>query len=231
MRESDEEDGQAEPQTFPGFLTQERVKDLMKQLLTALNEMHAADVWHRDIKTNNIMLDENGVLKLIDFNISKVLDQSMKPQEGAGAQSAHRHTKNVVTRNFRPPEIFFGDVNYDGAQVDTWSAGCVFAELLANDGSFFPASSDIEQLCTIFDILGTPTVEDWPEVEQLPTYLPFNPSEPKDLTQVIQQRREKVKPAGEAIDPQAVDLLGKLLALNPSKRLLPAQALQHPYFS
>lgn len=55
-----------------------------------------------------------------------------------------RHTKNVVTRNYRPPEIFFGDVNYSGERVDAWSAGCVMAELLVNDGHFFPASSDIE---------------------------------------------------------------------------------------
>ena len=104
-RESSDEDEPAVE--VPGFLTQERVKELMRQLLTALAEMHAVQVWHRDVKTDNIMLDESGTLKLIDFNISKLLDESM------GA--SHRHTKNVVTRNFRPPEIFFGDVNYDGA--------------------------------------------------------------------------------------------------------------------
>ena len=127
--------------------------------------MHEVGVWHRDIKVDNIMFDQNGVLKLIDFNISKVIDESM----------SGRHTKNVVTRNYRPPEIFFGDVNYSGERVDAWSAGCVMAELLVNDGHFFPASSDIEQLCKIFEVLGTPTVEDWPSVESLPNYLPFNP--------------------------------------------------------
>ena len=103
-------------------------------MLTGLAEIHEAGVWHRDVKVDNIMLDSNGVVKFIDFNISKVLDDSM----------SGRHTKNVVTRNFRPPEIFYGDVNYNGEQVDTWSAGCVMAQLLVNDGYFFPASSDIE---------------------------------------------------------------------------------------
>jgi len=68
-------------------------------------------------------------------------------------------------------------------------------------------------------------------VEDLPTYLPFNPSEPKDLATIIQSRRDKVKQGCETVDPLAIDLLGKLLALNPAKRLLPRQALEHPYFN
>ena len=130
--------------------------------------MHEVGVWHRDVKVDNLMLDAEGTVKFIDFNISKLLDGT--------AASGGRHTKNVVTRNYRAPEIFFGDASYDGQRVDVWSAGCVMAELLTNDGHFFPASSDIEQLCKIFETLGTPEVEsDWPECESLPTYLPFNP--------------------------------------------------------
>ena len=108
-----------------------------------------------------------------------------------------RHTKNVVTRNYRPPEIFFGDVFYKGERVDTWSAGCVFAELLCNDGAFFAASSDIEQLCKIFQVLGTPSTEDWPECEQMPNYLPFNDQPAQDLAAAIQKRRDQVKAGAE----------------------------------
>jgi serine/threonine protein kinase len=62
------------------------------------------------------------------------------------------HTKNVVTRCYRSPEVFFGDKNYDGKKVDMWSVACVFAELLTANLKapvqetpvFFPGSSDIE---------------------------------------------------------------------------------------
>ena len=182
-RESSEEDGEDQGTEAPGFLTQDKVKDIMRQILTGLAEMHEVGVWHRDVKTGNIMFDVNDVVKFIDFNISKLMDDSI----------SGKHTKNVVTRNFRPPEIFFGDTNYDGARVDVWSAGCVFAELLVNDGSFFAASSDIEQLCNIFDVTGTPKPDDWPEVEDFPTYLPFNPCEARDLATVIRTRRDQVK--------------------------------------
>lgn len=80
------------------------------------------------------------MVKLIDFNISKNIDEVA----GVDADREVRHTKNVVTRNYRSPEIFFGDVKYRGDSVDAWSAGCVLAELLTNDGYLFPASSDIE---------------------------------------------------------------------------------------
>ena len=82
------------------------------------------------------------------------------------------------------------------------------AELLTNDGQFFRASSDIEQLCKIFEVLGTPTTEDWPEAEQLPTYLPFNPQEAQDLTALILSRRAaSFSGAQEEVDPLAIDLL------------------------
>ena len=147
----------------------------MRQVLTGLAEMHEVGVWHRDVKVDNIMFDAEGTVKFIDFNISKLISETSN-------DASKKHTKNVVTRNYRSPEVFFGDVSYDGARVDTWSAGCVLGELLCNDGAFFPASSDIEQLCKIFEILGTPDVEtDWPECESMPTYLPFNAQAPKDL--------------------------------------------------
>lgn len=38
----------------------------------------------------------------------------------------------------------------------------------------FPGTGDLEVLCNIFDVRGTPNVYDWPECEQFPNYLPFN---------------------------------------------------------
>ena len=49
---------------------------------------------------------------------------------------------------------------------------------------------------------------------------------------MVLERRKGVKAeGGEAVDPLAIDLLGKMLALNPAKRMLPREALtSHPYF-
>ena len=104
--------------------------------MTGLAEMHQAGIWHRDVKPDNILLDADGQVKFIDFGISKVLDESMQVE-------GKKHTKNVVTRNYRSPEVFFGDLSYDGEKVDAWAAGCVFAEMMTNK-TLFPASTDIE---------------------------------------------------------------------------------------
>ena len=102
-----------------------------------------------------------------------------------------------------------------------WSVGCVFAEILTGK-VLFPGQSDIEQLSLIFDTLGTPDVEDWPEVEDLPCYLPFTPQKPKDLACVLNQT---TKLARTKLDERLVDLLRKMLALNPSKRITIKESL------
>jgi len=59
--------------------------------------MHSAGVYHRDVKTDNLRL-AMGTVKFVDFGIGKIFKGADK----------HQHTKNVVTRCYRPPEIFFG---------------------------------------------------------------------------------------------------------------------------
>ena len=92
----------------------------MKEILEGLIQMHSHQVIHRDIKTENILLSNSGTYKFFDFGISKIHEPGV----------THQHTKNVVTRCYRPPEIFFGERNYNGQAVDMWSVGCVFAEVI-----------------------------------------------------------------------------------------------------
>jgi serine/threonine protein kinase len=93
--------------------------------------MHSRNVFHRDIKTDNILIDDESHLKFIDFGISKL-------HKGETV-----HTKNVVTRCYRAPEVLFGSRDYDLKAVDMWSVGCVFAELMTGS-ILFPGHSDIE---------------------------------------------------------------------------------------
>ena len=128
--------------------------------MNGLSEIHAKNVCHRDIKPSNLRINKEGELKFLDFGISKVMRQSSQ------------NTKNCVTRCYRPPEIFFGDRNYTN-KVDIWSAACVIYELLTGK-ILFPGTGDLEVLCNIFEIRGTPRLEEWPECESMPCYMPFN---------------------------------------------------------
>jgi serine/threonine protein kinase len=84
--------------------------------------MHDRGYIHRDIKGGNILLNKQGILKIADFGLARVL----LPQS-VGSQ-AH-YTSKVVTLWYRAPELLLGMTNY-GPAIDLWSIGCFFTELL-----------------------------------------------------------------------------------------------------
>ena len=105
-------------------------------------------------------------------------------------------------------------------RIDTWSLGCIFAELLMNGKPLFPGSSELDQLARIFELCGTPSETNWPDAFQLPLFFEFTHTPPKQFGKVF-----------VGIPNTALDLLEKLLTLNPVERLSSHQALEHPYFS
>jgi serine/threonine protein kinase len=92
----------------------------MQQLLCGLDHCHNRGVLHRDIKGANLLLDNNGILKIADFGLATFFNPKQK----------QHLTSRVVTLWYRPPELLLGATNY-GAAVDLWSAGCILAELLS----------------------------------------------------------------------------------------------------
>ena len=157
-------------------------------------------------------------------------------------------TKLVVSRWYRAPELILTDPNY-GAAIDTWSAGCTLGELLAMQQSvcantherrerhvLFPGEScfplesgraaDVhlrtDQLNMIFSLIGTPTARDIDRVknEQARSYL-------RSLRAVAPAVLADKFPG---TDPQALDLLSKLLRFDPDARLTAKEAVAHPYF-
>jgi cyclin-dependent kinase 7 len=179
------------------------IKAWMLMILRGLYECHRLFIVHRDIKPNNILIAVDGTAKLADFGLARKIENQMTPQ--------------AVTRWYRAPEILLGARGY-GLPADIWSVGCVFAELFLRI-PLFAGDTDIQQLELIFKALGTPTEREWPGMTALPNFLHFQHHNKYPLTTLF---------TAASID--AIDLLEKLLAYDPRKRITCLDALKHSYF-
>jgi len=92
----------------------------MRQLLRGLDHCHTNHVLHRDMKSSNLLINGDGVLKIADFGLATFFD----PHNSVPL------TTHVATLWYRPPELLLGASHY-GVGVDLWSTGCVIGELYA----------------------------------------------------------------------------------------------------
>jgi len=132
-------------------------KSILYQLLQAVEYLHSKCVLHRDLKPQNILINDQGFTKLADFGLARAYQIPLRP-----------YTHEVITLWYRAPEILLGTLEYSTA-VDIWSIGAIFAEL-SNKVPFFPGDSEIDQLYRIFRTLGTPNEGNWPGVSKLKDY-------------------------------------------------------------
>jgi len=191
-----------------GGLPEPLAKSYLKQLLEGIAYCHRHRVLHRDLKPQNLLIDASGLIKLADFGLARAFGFPVRT-----------YTHEVVTLWYRAPEILLGSKFYS-TSVDTWSLGCIFAEMITRK-PLFPGDSEIDQLFRIFRILGTPTETNWPGVSSLPDYKAVFPrwEPPEDIRQVL--------PVD--LSHGGHNLLLQLLTYNPDQRISAKQALDHTY--
>jgi serine/threonine-protein kinase BUR1 len=136
------------------------------------------------------------------------------------------YTFNVVTRWYRPPELFLGQTKYTAA-IDMWGVGCVIAEIFRRR-PLMAGSTDMKQIELILQLIGQPSEKEMGVFRSLPQFneyiQSFNPAFGQDRSLLLRERLRK-------FDPHAVDLIEKLLKYDPGKRLTAEEALDHLYFS
>ena len=130
-------------------------------------------------------------------------------------------TDYVATRWYRAPELLLGSYDYDQA-VDMWSVGCIFAEMLLRK-PFLKGKSTKEQLEITAEMIG---IEGLDKIDAIPE---GGKRLMKKLS--VGSGSGKLDAIFKNIDPLELELLKKLLAIDPKKRLKADEALKHPYFS
>ncbi|KAI4277780.1 MAG: hypothetical protein L6R35_006133 [Caloplaca aegaea] len=187
------------------FLPSE-IKTLLLQLTSAVGYLHSNWILHRDLKTSNILMNNRGQIKIADFGMARYY-----------SDPPPKLTQLVVTLWYRGPELLLGAENY-GAEVDMWSVGCIFGELLLKE-PLLQAKNEIFELC------GLPTETSWPGFRRLPNArsLRLPPSDARNTGSVLRAKFPFLTFAG-------TQLLSSLLTLNPASRPSASEVLSHAYF-
>jgi mitogen-activated protein kinase 1/3 len=195
-------------------LTDEHIQYFLYQLLCGVKYIHSANVIHRDLKPSNILLNANCDLKLCDFGLSRGLGDEKE-------QNPSDLTEYVVTRWYRAPEIMLSVQDYSRG-IDVWSVGCIFAEMLGRK-PLFPGNDYIHQLKLITTVVGTPTEEE--------LWYVTNPRARRFMLGLPATERLDMAHKFPDSNADALDLLCRMLILDPAKRITVAESLEHPYLA
>ena len=132
-----------------GALELATVKSFMWQLLRGIAFCHDNRVLHRDLKPQNLLINNTGQLKLADFGLAR-----------AFGIPVNTFSNEVVTLWYRAPDVLLGSRTYN-TSIDIWSAGCIMAEMFTGR-PLFPGTTNEDQLMKIFRLMGTPSERSWP---------------------------------------------------------------------
>lgn len=190
-------------------------KSIVKQMLQGLWYIHMKKIFHRDMKTANVLVTNNGVVKLADFGLARP----------SYVTSSRQLTNKVVTLWYRPPELLLGDVNYS-EKIDLWGCGCIMAELWTGGRPLLDGKIEMDQLEKIFKICGSIDDQQWPNAQKL---LHNNAAlkSKSNFKKYPRLLRDRFK---DIIDPMGISLLDDLLKLNPDSRPTANSALDNGWF-
>lgn len=112
------------------------IKTLLLQLTSAVEYLHSNWILHRDLKTSNLLMNNRGQMKVADFGMARYY-----------GDPPPKLTQLVVTLWYRAPELLLGAEKY-GAEIDMWSVGCIFGELLRKE-PLLQGKNEVDELSKV----------------------------------------------------------------------------------
>ncbi len=167
---------------IPSF---DEILDLSRQIAVALGKAHELGIVHRDIKPENIVVRPHGLVKILDFGLAKLLQQS-EPTDATQAVALTREGAIMGTARYMSPEQARG-VPVD-ARADVFALGAVFYEMAVGSPAF-PGDSHVDVLYAV--------------VNSPPPPIPEGAGVPREFQEIIARALAK-KPEDRFDDCRAV---------------------------
>jgi eukaryotic-like serine/threonine-protein kinase len=207
-----------------------RAVEIMCSILRALQCAHEAGIVHRDLKPDNIFITESGTIKVLDFGIAKVLQQSQSAQAEKPAPGGVRlpsplelatGTNNSLTRvgtimgtlKYMSPEQWGIGIEIDHL-TDIWACGILLHRMICGRHPLHPLDGN-QLVVTAMLELPMPTM-----AEAAPTDVP------RELIQIVDRCLLKIK---EQRWQSAGELLAALELFLPGRRTQQLQIDESPY--
>lgn len=190
------------------------IQYFMYQLLRGIYFLHSAGVFHRDLKPNNILINNDCALRICDFGLARA--------DFDNAQEVPIWTDYVATRWYRAPELIMTHFTRYSTAIDIWSAGCIFAEMIGKGKPLFPGKDGYDQLQLMTSVIGSPSDDAISKVQS---------SRVRQHFRMLPRRgRRPFSQIFPHASPEACSLLEWLLEFDPAKRPSALDALSHSYF-
>lgn len=197
-------------------------------LLSALVHCHTNHVILRSTQTDQILIDHSGVAKVAGFYRATVLPFSERNKWVDPLRSTKsRKDKNDDGDDVNPysaPELLLGSLKHT-KETDIWAMGSMMAHLLLGK-PLFTGKGRSALLLAMFKIIGTPSKDNYPEASKLP----FATKAPKKYKRGVEKAFQRMLEEEDfAKHEKAIDLMVRMLHLDPRQRITAVGALQHEY--
>ncbi|KAI9475839.1 MAG: kinase-like domain-containing protein [Benjaminiella poitrasii] len=239
-------------------MTVNDIKHYMKCLLTALKGVHSFGIIHRDVKPNNFLYNyRKKVGYLVDFAVASssssataAVSTTSRDQKPSGSRPSTSQAEpakvagrvnndprlpiranRAGTRGFRAPEVLLR-VPRQTCAIDVWSAGVILLCFLTSRYPFFMAGDESDGLIELCQVFGLKDMETCAKINHRGLHLKLDkPCKRIPWIDLIKQLNDHSLEEWSKDDLYlGIDLLDRLLKLDPYTRISAEDALTHPFF-